>query len=153
MKAKRRKCKKCGDPLGRQKGFHKSTKEVPARYGNGLSNWCDGPSKTPGGSSRPRPRKPVHYRFYASPDNDSVCGLRGGRLAGRYKDADAQIPWTRLNVKLEQTTCEECLALVAVFVDAKLKTRLALVGKSMEAALEVARGRLTMNGLRKAVGA
>jgi hypothetical protein len=144
-------CVKCGDRLGRQKSWHKSTKkQYKSNYFGTWQYFCQGPGKTPGGG-RGTPRRPVHFRYYASTGSESLCGLRGGRMSGKYKSDDAQIPWSRLNVKLEQTTCEECLALVAVAVDNQLRQRLAITGGDVETALERARTRWTMNSLEKLV--
>ena len=149
---KPRRCVKCKDLLRGQQRFHQSSREVVDQWGH-KNRWCDGPSKTPGAYSRPRSRKPHHYRYYASPTGDSVCGLEGGRTQGKYAKPTAQVPWSRLNVKLEQTTCEECLAIVAINVEAQLQAALKRSGRDRAEVIEQARGRLTMNGIRKVVGA
>lgn len=144
-------CVKCKEPLGRQLRSHMTKKKLRAPYGV-FTNWCDGPRKTPGGG-RAVPQKAIHFRYYASTTGNSLCGLRGGRMSGKYKDPGAQVPWSRLNVKLEQTTCEECLAMIFVAIQARLAARLAKVGGTLDAALDRARTRLTMNGVESLVSA
>lgn len=142
-------CVDCKKPLTDQTRWHTRRKPVKTKWG--LDKYCQGPRRTPGAPTpaqrRRRMTKPVHYRFYASSTPNSVCGLRGGRTAGKYKDAGAQVPWSRLNVKLEQTTCEECLAILHVTLKDRLMARLAVSGGTLDAALERARTRITMNGV------
>lgn len=147
MKPKRI-CVVCKDPLGSQKYTHQSSKQGVVYQG---SNWCNGPRKTPGGGRGPV-RSPIHFRHYAAGYYGTLCGLKAGRLYGKYKDDDAQVPWSRVKVDLEQTNCVECLAMIAEETGERLR-RLLKPDDSEAAARERAQGRLTMNGIRKVVGA
>lgn len=140
-------CVACHEPLGHQRYWHHSQKP----HGAYKSTWCNGPRKTPGGGWR-SPKIAIHYRFYGDySDTPLLCGRTPGWTKGSNKKEGAEVPWSRVNVKLHRTTCEECLAVLVTFLEGRLAARLAMTGDTREAAFERAEGRRAMRTLDKIV--
>ena len=99
---------------------------------------------------------PIHFRIWGDYQRDNgsfkswtMCGMRPGRPTwGAY-----DVTWSRVTAKFHQTTCQECLAIMAVRTEKMLAARLAATGGTREQALEDATNRLTVVGLQRLVNA
>lgn len=143
-----RTCPKCREALGRQRTYH--MKRDPKGY-NGKS-WCNGPRQLPPPSGV-LSGKPKHFRDFGSVSR-SLCGIVAGNLSGKYVSGDAEVPYSRVTVKLTEVTCETCLIMLIQRSKQRLHARLKAVGpRNAKELLREAHGRERMHQLRKLVGA
>jgi hypothetical protein len=142
----KRACPKCKQQLYRQKFWHRR----PGKTGR-----CSGPRQLPVPETISFGRKKaVHFRHFSGPPQ-TICGLVGGYVRGHYKTPGAQVPWSRIKVDLQQTTCEECLVTIIQQAKERLHNRVKAKSGSLKLRkiIQRAHGQRTMCQLSELVGA
>lgn len=115
--------------------------------------------------------KPVHFRVYGDYDtggNATMCGLIPGRDGKGYirtvrktakgnhyewKEVASDVPWSRVNVKLNLTTCPVCLVKAIRMMKRQLKARLRATKRPLLTEMRLHRDEHRFGALKKVVGA